>query len=163
MARIGEQFAPRSPENLISIDTNILLYAQNIDCAEHKAAYQFVLDCSRRDDLVVCELILVELYVLLRNPSVLGRPLSSQQAVEICRLYRKNPKWRLIENAPVMEAVWESASRPGFSRRKIFDTRLALTLRHHGVTDLATANTKDFQDLGLRRVWNPILENDSHD
>lgn len=143
---------------MISIDTNILLYAQNIDCEEHQAAYQFVLDCSRRDDLVLCELVLVELYILLRNPSVLESPLSSEHAVEICRLYRQNPKWRLIENAPVMESVWEIASQPGFSRRKIFDVRLLLTLRHHGVTELATANTKDFQNLGLRRVWNPVLE-----
>ena len=148
---------------MISIDTNILLYAQNIDCAEHQAAYQFVLDCSHRDDLVICELVLVELYVLLRNPSVLKQPLPSEQAVEICCLYRQNPKWRLVENAPVMESVWEIAGEPAFSRRKIFDVRLALTLQHHGVTDLATANTKDFQNLGLRRIWNPILETYPHD
>jgi len=69
---------------MISIDTNILLYAQNMDCPEHPAAYEFVLNCSLRDDVVLCELVLVELYVLLRNPSVLKTPLSSAQAVEIC-------------------------------------------------------------------------------
>lgn len=30
-------------------------------------------------------------------------------------------------------------------------------LRHHGVTELATANTKDFADFGFDRVWNPLL------
>ena len=143
---------------MISIDTNILLYAQNIDCPEHTAAYNFLLECSLRDDVVLCELVLVELYVLLRNPSVLKRPLSSAQAVSICQIYRQNPKWRLVENAPVMEAVWEKVNKPDFPRRRIFDIRLALTLQHHGVTDLATANIKDFQDLELHRVWNPVLE-----
>jgi len=146
---------------MISIDTNILLYAQNKDCREHPAAYNFVLECSLRDDLVLCELVLVELYVLLRNPSVIKRPLSSAQAAEVCQIYRRNPKWRLVENAPVMASVWEQANGAGFPRRRIFDLRLALTLRHHGATDLATANTRDFQDLGLNRVWNPLVSDQS--
>jgi len=129
---------------MISLDTNIFLYAQNLDCREHLAAYNFVLECGDRDDVVLCELVLVELYVLLRNPSIFKKPLSSTQAVEICNIYRQNPKWRIIENAPVMESVWEKASSPSFPRRKIFDVRLALTLKHHGVTELATANIKRF-------------------
>lgn len=142
---------------MISIDTNILLYAQNKDCRQHPAAYDFVTACSQRDDLVLCELVLVELYILLRNPSVIKKPLSSVEAVEVCQTYRQNPKWRLAENAPVMASVWEQANRPNFPRRRIFDLRLALTLKHHGVTELATANTKDYQNVGLNRVWNPLI------
>jgi hypothetical protein len=29
-------------------------------------------------------------------------------------------------------------------------------LIHHGVKTLATTNTKDFQELGFERVWNPL-------
>ncbi len=140
---------------MISIDTNILLYAQNKDCHQHQAAYDFVLKCSYQDDITLCELVLVELYMLLRNPAILKKPLNSDQAVEICDLYRQNPKWRLIENAPVMDAVWKIANSPQFPRRRIFDVRIAMTLQHHGIKSLATANTKDFQDLGFHRVWNP--------
>ena len=38
----------------------------------------------------------------------------------------------------------------------VFDARLALTLRHHGVTAFATANEKDFQEFGFERLWNPL-------
>lgn len=34
--------------------------------------------------------------------------------------------------------------------------RLALTLRHHGVTEFVTANVKDFEGFGFTRVWNPL-------
>ncbi len=146
---------------MISIDTNILLYAQNEDCPEHSAAFNFVLGCSHRDDLVLCELVLMELYVLLRNPSIVKSPLSSAEAVEVCQIYRQNPKWRLVENAPVMASVWQQSDRPDFPRRRIFDLRLALTLRHHGVTDLATANIRDFEGLGLMRAWNPLVADQS--
>jgi hypothetical protein len=34
----------------------------------------------------------------------------------MCRAYRQNPQWRLIENAPVMETVWAAAGDAGFAR-----------------------------------------------
>ena len=58
--------------------------------------------------------------------------------------------------ARLAELLWRAAATPQFPRRRIYDTRLALTLRHHGVTEFATANVKDFQDLGFTRVWNPL-------
>lgn len=99
--------------------------------------------------------MLVELYLLLRNPAVLKQPLTPELAAGTCLTYRTNPRWRLVENAPVMDEVWRLAGQPGFARRRVFDARIALTLIHHGVTDMATANVKDFADFGFTRVWNP--------
>jgi uncharacterized protein len=90
---------------LISIDTNILLYAQNADYAEHESALRFVGECGARDDVAICEPVPVELYLLLRNPVVLKRPLGSKSAAQTCMSYRTNPRWRLIECAPVMDRV----------------------------------------------------------
>ena len=141
---------------MISVDTNILLYAQNANCPEHGAARDYLLGIARSQDVALCELVLVELYLLLRNPAVVRKPLGSADAAEICQGYRGNPRWRLIENAPVMGTVWAAAREKGFARRRIIDLRLALTLQHHGVTALATANVKDFEGLGFERVWNPV-------
>lgn len=38
-------------------------------------------------------------------------------------------------------------------RSRLYDVRLALTLRHQGVTEFATKNVKDFQGFGLKRVF----------
>ncbi len=143
---------------VISIDTKILLYAQNRDCPENERAFEYVVSCGQREDVALCELVLVELYILLRNPAVLQRPLSADQAADICQAYRQNPRWRLIENAPVMDQIWTLAGQPDFPRRRIFDARIALTLLHHGVTELATANEKDFGGFGLQKVWNPLRD-----
>jgi len=56
-----------------------------------------------------------------------------------------------------MERVWMQAAQKGIAFRRIIDLRLALTLRHHGVTELATSNEKDFKGQGFLRVWNPLL------
>jgi toxin-antitoxin system PIN domain toxin len=141
---------------VLSIDTNVLLYAQNQDCPEHDAAAAFLAGCADRTDVAVCELVLMELYQLLRNPAVITRPLEGPEAAEVCQVFRRNRRWALIENAPVMDDVWGLAATPEAARRWLFDARLALTLRHHGVDEFATRNINDFNGFGFSRVWDPI-------
>ena len=143
---------------MLSIDTNIFLYAYNRDCGEHTAAIAFLAECASRNDVAVCELVLVELYQLLRNPAVLKRPLDAPDAAEVCQAFRHNPRWAVIESAPLMNRVWEFAGQPVIARRRMFDARLGFTLRHHGVDEFATRNTKDFDGIGFERVWDPIAE-----
>ncbi len=141
---------------MLSIDTNVLLYAQNQDCPEHDAAAAFLVECDARTDVAICELVLMELYQLLRNPAVVTRPLDGPDAAEVCQAFRCNRRWALIENAPVMNDVWVLAATPGIARRPLFDARVALTLRHHGVDDFATRNTNAFTGFGFLHVWDPI-------
>jgi predicted nucleic acid-binding protein len=78
--------------------------------------------------------------------------------VNIIHRFRQHPRWRVVENAPIMEQVWDFARAGDFPRRRVFDARIALTLLHHGVTQLATANLKDFQVFPFQKVWNPLAE-----
>ncbi len=58
---------------MISFDTNLLLYSLNQDCAEYSGARAFFASLPTASGAVaICELVLVELYVLLRNPAVLS-------------------------------------------------------------------------------------------
>lgn len=141
---------------MISIDTNLLLYSLNRDCAEHAAARAFVDGLAARSDVAIAELVLLELYVLLRNPAVVGRPLEAPAAAAICQAFRRHPRWALVDTAPVMDRVWAAAARAGVPRRHVFDARLAHTLRDHGVSELATRNTRDFTGFGFARVFDPL-------
>jgi toxin-antitoxin system PIN domain toxin len=142
---------------MLSLDTNILFAALETTSAHHERARAFLESQRDNDALAICELVLVELYLLLRNPAVVTNPLSAGAAGRLIQVLRQNPRWRLVENAPVMPTVWEHAVRDPFARRKLIDVRLALTLRHHGVTEFATVNTADFRDCGFHRVWNPLI------
>ncbi|MBC8127470.1 MAG: PIN domain-containing protein [Gloeobacteraceae cyanobacterium ES-bin-144] len=143
---------------MTSFDTNIAVHAANGASPWHEAARQFLHSLAVRKDVAVCELVLVELYLKLRNEKIFPRPLTAAQAAAVCQAYRKNRAWMLIETAPVMEVVWTQAAESGFTFRRIIDLRLAQTLRHHGVTDFATANEKDFFGQGFTKVWNPLLQ-----
>lgn len=141
---------------MISFDTNILLYALNSDCVEHEAARAVVGERAKDTNVVLAELVLVELYILLRNSAVLSNPLSSERAVETVETFRSNPRWKVVDSAPIMDRVWTFARTPGIARRRIIDARIAFTLQHHGVTRFVTRNERDFADLGFEEVSNPI-------
>ena len=143
---------------MISFDTNIAVYALNRAMPGHGRAYDFLSRLSDHDGVIVCELVLVELYLLIRNPAVFVKPYSSADAVEVCRRYRSNPRWRIVECEDVMDQVWTIAGDPGFARRRIVDARLAFTLLRAGVTELATRNVQDFRGFGFERVWDPTAE-----
>jgi toxin-antitoxin system PIN domain toxin len=143
-----------------SFDANLLLYAFSAASPFHDAARGFLEELTPRDDVAVSELVLTEFYTLLRNPAVLVRPLSPAAAVEAVQSYRHHPRWMLLgfdpDSVTLHDELWTLAAKTSFSRRRIYDARLALSLRRQGVTDFATANAKDFGDFGFARVWNPV-------
>jgi toxin-antitoxin system PIN domain toxin len=141
---------------MLSFDTNIAVHAANSASPQHAAAAGFLASLAKRKDVAVCELVLVELYLKLRNERIFSKPLSAARAAAVCEPYRNNRSWMLIESAPVMAVVWEHAAKKQFAFRRIIDVRLGLTLRHHGVTEFATSNVKDFRNLGFTKLWNPL-------
>src|SRR6478735_8214450 len=117
---------------MISLDTNILLPAVESGNANHSRAAVFLESLQDRDDVAICELILLELYVLLRNPAVLGKPLSAAAAADVCDAFRQHPRWQVIGFPPASrdfhDAFWPKLREENFARRRAYDWRAALIL-----------------------------------
>lgn len=145
---------------MLSIDTNILFHGFNEDSPRHAAAHAWLVSIAGDEEVAISELILAELYGLVRNPAILKHPLSGAEAVELIQAYRSHPRWRLIgfpiESRPLHDALWRRARAKDFAFRKFYDARSALTMTAQGVTEFATVNVKDFEGLGFRKVWNPL-------
>lgn len=145
---------------MISADTNVLLPAIEAANPVHDQARGFLEGLQGRDDVVLSEFVLVELYGLLRNPAVLARPLSAAEAAAVCGAFRRHPRWQVVGFPPdsrdFHDAFWPRLGEATFARRRAYDWRTALSLVRQGVTEFATVNTKDFEGFGFRRVWNPL-------
>lgn len=146
---------------MLSLDANLLLYCYSEAAPQHAAAYKFITSLNDREDVALSEFVLTEFYLLLRNPAVLAKPLTAPQAVAVIQNYRRHPRWKVLGFPPDSRALharlWEIAAQPGIARRRIYDTRTALTLRAFGVTEFATTNVKDFEGFGFAKVWNPMV------
>ena len=142
---------------MISVDTNILIFAANPASTRHEKALTFM-NCFANQELVICELVLVELYMALRNPAIFPKPYTAKQAADYCQKLKTHPKWLYIDYEPEISAkLWKWATRTKKGFRQIIDARIALTLKHHGVKEFATANMKDFKSFAFDKLWNPSL------
>jgi len=140
---------------MISVDTNILVYAANPSAARHEKALAFMRDYSDQE-LVLCELVLVELYMALRNPAIFPQPYSASQSASYCQQLKTNSQWRYVDYEPAVSAKlwqWAKETKQGF--RQTIDAKIALTLQHHGIDEFATANIKDFSGFGFKKLWDP--------
>lgn len=146
---------------MISIDTNILFYAISKQCSEHTNAARWLETISSQDDVAISEFVLVELYRLLRNGNLNKNPLDGKKATEVIQQFRVHPRWKIVgfteKSYQVHQKIWNSMSEPQIAYRRIYDIRLAYTLQEHGVFEFATANVKDFQNVGFQNVWNPLI------
>ncbi len=142
---------------MLAIDTNVLFESVVVAARRHAAARTFLDAQAANPDVVIPELALVELYALLRNPAVVARPLPAERAAAVVRSFRAHPHWQLVDHDPaIMDEVWARMGQPGVSRRRIFDLRMGLGLARHGVKEVATRNTADFDNMGFDRVFDPL-------
>ena len=73
-----------------SLDTNILVYAANEDCAEHSKANRLVNDAlAAPGEWIIAEQVLFEYYKALRHPRILSKPLGPAAAVEQVRFLKE--------------------------------------------------------------------------
>lgn len=144
---------------ILSADTNLFLYAANPDSPHHEAAQRFFAkEASGGQRFLLCGLVLVEIYMQLRNSAVFKSPKTAMEAAAFCEVLRTNPVWEQADYEPdVAKSLWAWAAKTTAGFRHIIDARLAFTLRHHGVTHFATANVEHFEGFGLEKVWNPLL------
>lgn len=147
---------------MIAFDTNIAFAAINTDLSQHNHAKAFIDSLATRTDVIVSELMLLELFVLLRNPVVSVKPLSAKVAASVCESFRLNLNWQCVglppENRRFHDAFWKTLASQEFARRRAYDIRLASSLIDQGATEFATVNLKDFKDLGFARVWSPLAK-----
>lgn len=142
---------------MIACDTNILFPALEASHPDHRAARAWLESMVGDESFALCELVLTEVYTLLRNAAICAKPLSAAAAVTLIENLRGNPAWLVLDHPGpgLMDKVWDVA-RQTESARRIYDIRLALTLRHAGVRSFATANIRDFRSFGFEKVWNPL-------
>jgi toxin-antitoxin system PIN domain toxin len=147
---------------MTSCDTNVLFAALDEASVYHTAARAYLERMMQSEQFALCELVLVELYGLLRNPTVSKHPLNGVDATQIIQRFRSHPCWLILDypgsQSEIMKQLWTLASKADFPYRKVYDARLALTLRHHGITEFATRNIKDFQGFGFKKLWDPLSE-----
>lgn len=145
---------------MFALDTNLLVYAHNVDAPFHKAAKAFVEKfLNERDsagNLTICipAQVLVE-FLNVITWAKLESPLPLPAALRVVQQYMDTGVTIVHQLPSQLDTLLELLATVK-TRKKIFDVALAATLRDNGVVGLYTLNTKDFIEFTFLDVVNPL-------
>lgn len=123
---------------MIALDTNILISLLVQSQPEHSRAREWVLAVS--EPLATTSTNLAELFRLLTHPRVFPSPLSLSKAIDLVQEFIEQFEVKILDES---EDWWLKLKEllkwiPSLSGNEIFDARIALCLRAHGVKEICT-------------------------
>ncbi len=145
---------------IYAIDTNLLIYAHNLDSPLHEKAKKFIEKVMNvRDEngnLSVCipVQVIIEFISVVTSKKV-PKPLSISQAQAIIQDYLNTGVMVIFPQKTYLTNFLEMLTQIS-SRKEIFDIALAATLKDNSISGIYTVNVKDFNLIEGLEVINPL-------
>ncbi len=134
------------------IDSNILIYAINVDSPKHKKAQEFLK--QNLGSLEVAHQNILETIRVLTHRKF-SKPMEPKSALTAIQAITQS--CRLISPAQTTYYLWlELINRYALTGNRIFDAYLAATALSNGINILATDNVADFKKFKGLKVINPF-------
>jgi len=111
----------------ICIDSNILIYAFNVQSQFNSKAEAVLEDLIRADGFAITDISLIEFYQIITNDKVVSDPISPDKSYEIIKNILLNKKIEVLEtNIDILEVTFESAAnhnvrKKDFKKYDFFD------------------------------------------
>lgn len=138
---------------MILVDTNVLVYAVNLDAEQHAACRNLIdnVQAGRLHCILVPQ-VLLEFYGIVTDARRVARPLSPQAACEIVQTFQQVFTVRDVCQE-ALERLDETISEKKPLGGDIFDAWLVAQMRALGVDRVCTYNASDFVGYrGIRAV-----------
>ncbi len=146
---------------MFALDTNILVYAHNLDSSYYQKAKSFLEYLMANVNGTEKTAIIVPLQVWAEFVNVctrqnIGKPLSIPEAIKVVRKYTELLRIPVIYPQPTQLQTFLTLLETTTTRKKVFDVALAATLKDNGIDGLYTVNVDDFKDFSFLQVENPL-------
>jgi uncharacterized protein len=127
------------------VDTNILVYALDVDVPQHAAA-RALLEAGRdpANTLYVTPQILGEFYAIVTNPRRVSKPRSATEAIAAAISDLLAYVHVLPVPARTVDGWLDLLRRHPVTGGDVFDLQIAATMQANGVQRIYTFNTVDF-------------------
>ena len=143
---------------MLVVDTNVLVYAADIDSPFHTPCRQWVEIQRRRPDAWYTTWgILYEFLRVITHPRVLRRPWSAAAAWDFVTALLASPALGILVATPRHADVANEVIRelPHLAGNLMHDAHTAILMREHGIHRICTRDT-DFSRFPFLEVIDPI-------
>jgi hypothetical protein len=140
------------------VDTNILAYAVNRDCDEHRVAAEAVRTwISGAVPWVLTWGVVYEFLRVVTHPRIFRRPLTADRALQFLEPILSSDLVSILgptsRHEDLMRSTIRETGRP--SGNLFYDLHTAVVMREHGVSEIMTADA-DFRKFPFLRVTDPV-------
>jgi predicted nucleic acid-binding protein len=149
---------------MFAIDTNILVYAHNIDSPLYKKAKIFVENVVEHAHevngyrIVGIPLQVCAEFINVVTREAVGKPLSLKEAIGVIKEYTQYLEIPILFPQETQLRTFLSLLEETTSRKKVFDVALAATLKDNKIEGIYTVNVDDFKDFDFLKVENPLTQ-----
>ena len=146
---------------MYALDTNILVYAHNIDSGFNEKACSFLEEQMNNRDYYGQLPICIPSQVFMEFINVITRQnvknsLSLKEAISIVKDYIDSGI-RIINPKESQVSTLLSLLEKVTTRKKVFDVSLVATLKDNNIKGIYTVNVKDFIEFDFLKVENPLI------
>ena len=140
-----------------SVDVNLLLYASDGSCKQHKAARTFLDGCAAGPELLVVAWPTLMSYLrIATHPSIFASPLSAEDAFANILALLSLPHVRAVSELDDFPNAWTQVTKGIVVRGNLVpDAHLAAILFQHGVRTLYSSD-RDFRRFASLDVRDPL-------
>ncbi|GAB4483290.1 MAG: type II toxin-antitoxin system VapC family toxin [Thermodesulfovibrionales bacterium] len=143
---------------MIAVDSNILVYSHREDTPWHDAASSRVTELAEgQSPWAIPWPCIHEFLAIVTHPRIYAPPTPLETAVAQVDAWMESPSLQLLSES---EDYWQQLRTFVLAGKvcgaQVHDTRIAALCRHHGVTELWTAD-RDFSRFPGLKVRNPLV------
>jgi predicted nucleic acid-binding protein len=144
---------------MILVDTNILVYAHNVDSDLNEIAKRLILDAiDGKFEFCITPQNLLEFFSIITNPKRIEKPLDPKIAhQEMINYWYSKRIHKIYPSNSVFIRVAQLVKELGLSKTEIFDCLLYVTMEENNVYEIYTKDIHHFSKFPNLGVIDPFI------
>ncbi|MFQ6083657.1 MAG: PIN domain-containing protein [Candidatus Aminicenantia bacterium] len=145
-------------DEVVFLDTNILVYAVEIDNPLHKKAERVINELNKSNLLsCISPQIIGELYVTITNPRKIKKACSPNEAFDIVRVFWETETFlKIYPKRTTLERTLNLVKQYQIKAMNFYDAQIVATMLDNNVNLIYTVNVKDFEMFEEIKAVNPL-------
>ena len=137
--------------NSVSIDTNVLVYANVMESPLHQLAIKTIQSYyDIGTELWISRQVLREYIAVLTRPQIFAKPVSVSVSVVADRIRFFQSHFQVAEENPqITEVLLTLIERFNVGGNQVHDANIIATMQVYGIRNLITHNVRDFRVLSI--------------
>ncbi len=143
--------------NTYLIDTNIIIYAFNLDSEFNNQALRIMEDAINGEmKAYIADKSLYEFFAIITDSKRVEKPITVKEAIEVINFIISSNIKLIMPSYNSMNILFNLLDKYHIKKQKIFDFVLASMAIDHKIKIILTGNDKDFSVIEELNVINPF-------